>query len=410
MPSTLKISASQTIRDLIMSREVAKAFDFFEVMADAITEEHIRICSIPASPFGEQLRAEYLRDKFLEMGLDEASIDSEGNCLGHMKGMSESPVLVVSAHLDTVFPRGTDFTVQRKGSKYLGPGISDDGCGLAALIAIVRALCVAEIQTRGSILFVGTVGEEGEGNLRGVRYLFTAGEWAKRVDAFVSFDGPGIDRITNRALGSRRYRVELTGPGGHSWGDFGLPNPVHCLGRVISRLANYPAPREPRTTFNVGRIEGGTSINSIPRLASMEVDLRSADEAELLRLDAYFRRAVLEATNDENATRRPGDSPLELKVNLLGERPTGETPATSMLVELAQEATRTLGSEPQLDQSSTDSNLPISLGIPAITLGAGGSSGHSHTLNEWYDPAGRDKGLKRGLLVILGMVGIRTRE
>ena len=410
MPSTLKISPSQTIRDLIRSREVAKAFDFFEVMADAITEEHIRICSIPASPFGEQQRAEYLRDKFLEMGLDEASIDGEGNCLGHMKGIAESPVLVVSAHLDTVFPRGTDFTVQRQGGKYLGPGISDDGCGLAALIAIVRALRVAEIQTRGSILFVGTVGEEGEGNLRGVRYLFTAGQWATRVDAFVSFDGPGIDRITNRALGSRRYRVELTGPGGHSWGDFGLPNPVHCLGRVISRLANYPAPRAPRTTFNVGRIKGGTSINSIPSLASMEVDLRSADEAELLRLDAYFRRAVLEATEDENATRRPGDSPLGLELDLLGERPTGETPATSMLVELAQEATRTLGSEPQLDQSSTDSNLPISLGIPAVTLGAGGSSGHSHTLDEWYDPRGREKGLKRGLLVILGMVGIRTGE
>jgi len=314
--------------------------------------------------------------------------------------------MVVSAHLDTVFSAETNFNVVRRDGRLYAPGIADDGCGLAALIALVQAIQSERIPTEGSILFVGTVGEEGEGNLRGVRHLFTKGRWAKHIDSFLSFDGPGLDRITNRALGSHRYRVEVAGPGGHSWGDFGLPNPVHAIGRAISRLASYPAPREPRTTFNVGRIEGGRSVNSIPSEASMEVDLRSAAEAELQRLDAFFRRAVRDAVDEENATRRAGDSLLKLKVDLIGERPTGETPADSPLVELAIEATKLIGVDPRLDQSSTDSNLPISLGIPAITLGAGGSSAFSHSLDEWYDPRGRDLGLKRGLLVILGTVGV----
>ncbi len=397
----------KSVAQLISSPHVTRALRSFETNADAITEEQIRICSIPASPFGEQARAEYLSRKFLDLGLTDVEIDEEGNCLGLLKGSSQTPLLVVSAHLDTVFSKDTDFTVTRRDEKLFAPGIADDGCGLAALIALVQAIQTEEIPTEGSILFVGTVGEEGEGNLRGVRYLFTKGRWATRIEAFLSFDGPGLDRITNRALGSHRYRVEVTGPGGHSWGDFGLPNPVHAIGRAVSRLAAYPAPKEPRTTFNVGRIEGGTSVNSIPSQASMEVDLRSAAERELQRLDAFFRRTMREGVDEENAIRRVGDPPLKLKVDLIGERPTGETRADSPLVEVALEATRALGVTPRLDQSSTDSNLPISLGIPAITLGAGGSSGASHSLDEWYDPRERDLGLKRGLLVVLGIVGIK---
>lgn len=389
--------------------EVARALRFFEKNADAITDEHIRICTIPASPFGERERAEYFREKFTALGLTGVEIDDEGNCLGLIAGTSLSPLIVVSAHLDTVFPPETDFTIARSGERLLAPGIADDGCGLAALIAIAQAIQSEKIRPEGSILFVATVGEEGEGNLRGVRHLLTRGRWASRVDAFVSFDGPGLDRITNQALGSHRYRVEITGPGGHSWGDFGLPNPVHALGRAVSKLAGYPLPREPRTTFNVGRIEGGTTVNAIPDKATMDVDLRSGAEAELRRLDSYFRRAVKQAADEENANRRPGDPLLDLKVDLIGERPTGETPAGSPLVEIAVEATKFLGVEPRLDQSSTDSNLPISLGIPAITLGAGGTSGASHTLAEWYDPRGRHLGLKRGLLVILGIVGLGAR-
>jgi acetylornithine deacetylase/succinyl-diaminopimelate desuccinylase-like protein len=405
LSSSLKTAPAQSIRQLATTTDVAGALRFFETNAAAITEEHIRICSVPATPFAEQERAAYLAERFRELGLHDVSIDEEGNCLGLWRGTSPTPLIIVSAHLDTVFAKGTDFTVRREGERLFAPGIADDGCGLAALIAIIQALRAAQIKTAGSILFVGTVGEEGEGNLRGVRYLLTRGPWAKqRIDAFLSFDGPGVDRITNRALGSRRYRVEFTGPGGHSWGDFGLPNPVHAAGRAISRLAAYPVPKDPRTTFNVGNIAGGTSVNAIPSSATMEVDLRSTADAELRRLDAFFRRAMKEALDAENNVRRPGDPPLKLQLDLIGERPSGETAANSALVKLAVETTKLIGVEPRLDQSSTDSNLPISLGIPAITLGAGGTSGASHTLAEWYDPRDRDKGLKRGLLVILGLV------
>jgi len=408
MSSTLRTPPLSAVREIVNAPRVVSASSYFKESADAITDEHIEICSIPAPPFGEQQRAKYLQHKFREIGLTEVNIDEEGNCLGLLRGRSLSPLVVVSAHLDTVFSSDTNFNVRREGSRLFGPGISDDGCGLAALIAIAQTLKQNKIETEGSLLFVGTVGEEGEGNLRGVRHLLTTGSWANRVDLFLSFDGPGLDRITNQALGSRRYRIEITGPGGHSWGDFGLPNPIHALGRATSRLASYPAPKTPRTTFNVGRIEGGTSINSIPSSASMDVDLRSADESELRRLDAFFRRAIREAADDENSHKRPGDPSLDLKIQLTGERPTGETPAKSFLVELAQEATRLQGVEPRLDQSSTDSNLPMSIGIPAITLGAGGTSGSSHTLQEWYEPTDRWKGLTRGLVVILGAAGLNS--
>ena len=403
----IRVEQRKSVVQLMSSAEVARALRFFETNAEAITEEHIRICSIPATPFGEQERAEYLSRKFRELGLTEVEIDEEGNCLGLIRGASRSPLLVVSAHLDTVFSKDADFTVVRRENRLFAPGIADDGCGLAALIALAHVIQQERIPLEGSLLFVGTVGEEGEGNLRGVRHLCTKGRWASEIDAFLSFDGPGVDRITNRALGSRRYRVEFNGPGGHSWGDFGVPNPVHAIGRAISRLAGYPAPKDPRTTFNVGHVEGGTSVNVIPGSAMMEVDLRSSAETELQRLDAFFRRSMRDAADEENSRRRAGDPLLKFKLNLIGERPTGETPVDSPLVEFALEATKMLGFEPRLDQSSTDSNLPISMGIPAITIGAGGTSGCSHTLDEWYDPRDRDKGLKRGLLVILGLIGRR---
>ncbi len=401
------LSPTVAVDDLLGLPQVQKAIAFIESHLDEITEEHVRICSIPASPFGERERAEYLREKFSSLGLADVQIDDEGNCLGLRKGETDAPLLVVSAHLDTVFYEGTDFTVRRVGGKLLAPGISDDGCGLVALLALAVALNEGAIQTEGSILFVGTVGEEGEGNLRGVKYLFTKGDWVNRIGAFISFDGAEIDRITNKALGSRRYRVVLRGAGGHSWGDFGVANPVHALGQAITKLASYPAPFEPRTTFNVGRIEGGSSVNAIPQEATMDVDLRSASADELLKLDAFFRRAVREAADDENALRRSKGRPLEVEVNLIGERPGGETPADSPLVRLACEATEAVGSIPHLNQASTDSNFPISLGIPAITLGGGGRSANSHTLEEWYDPRGRDAGLNRALLLILGMVSVR---
>ena len=407
MTSNAALTAKLTVQELAETIAVRRVFEYLEPRAEEITDEHIRICSIPAPPFGEAERAQYLCERFRAEGLTETGIDEEGNCLALFKGRSLTPLLAVTAHLDTVFPAGTDFTVRRVGGRLLAPGISDDGCGLAALIALTRALQVNRIATEGSILFVGTVGEEGEGNLRGVRHLFTDGQWGSQINAFISLDGPGIERITNTALGSRRYRIRFVGKGGHSWGDFGIANPVHAVGRTISRLISYPAPRDPRTTFNVGRIEGGASVNVIPHEASLDVDLRSASGDELRRLDAFFRRAVREAADEENASSRRGESLLEADLKLIGDRPSGETPSGSAIVEIASAATRSLGYAPVLDQSSTDSNIPISLGISAITLGAGGTSGNSHTLDEWYEPEGRELGLKRALLVMLGMVGLR---
>ena len=405
--STAQLTKTITsIQKLLTQPAIHKTFKFVDSQLDTITDEQIRICQIPAPPFAEQERAEYFLRRFSELGLTQVQIDQEGNCLGLRKGQRESPLLVISAHLDTVFPEGTDVTVSRSGQKLLAPGISDDCCGLVALMALASALQAGTVDTEGSILFVATVGEEGEGNLRGVRHLMTTGSWAKRIDAFISFDGAETDRITNQALGSRRYRVMFRGEGGHSWGDFGLANPVHAAGRAITKLASYPVPQEPRTTFNVGRIEGGSSVNSIPQDATMEVDLRSESADELLKLDAFFRRAVREAAEDENTTRRTGERPLELTVQLIGERPSGETPADSPIVQLALEATAALGAQARCNQASTDSNLPISLGIPAITIGAGGTSGNSHTLDEWYDPRRRDLGLKRGILLALAIVGV----
>jgi tripeptide aminopeptidase len=408
-PAAAVVSPQQLVFDLLASERVARAFRLFEERAAWVDEVQAGLCEVPAPPFGEDARARVLREKLEGFGLAGAGLDAEGNCVALRRGASERPLVVVSAHLDTVFPEGTDCKVRRDGAKMRAPGIADDGCGLAALVALARVLEECEIETEGSLLFVGTVGEEGEGNLRGVRHLLTAGEWAGRVDAFLSLDGPGVERITHAAVGSRRYRVTLRGAGGHSWGDFGVANPVHALGRAVARLASYPAPVRPRTSFNVGRVAGGAGVNVIAREASMDVDLRSESAEELRRLDAFFRRAAREAADEENAARRAGGPPLELEVKLIGERPGGETPADAPLVRLAHEATRALGFRPHLDSSSTDSNVPISLGVPAVTLGAGGSSGNSHTLDEWYDPRGRDLGLKRALLVILGAAGVRQK-
>ena len=406
-PIATATAPEQIVRELLHAEKVRRAFRFFNEHAAEFTREQAAICEIPAPPFGEEARAEYLAARFRQCGLSETTIDAEGNCVALRRGSNLRPLICISAHLDTVFPAGTDFTVRHEGARMFAPGIADDGCGLVALLALACALGETGIETEGSILFVGTVGEEGEGNLRGARHLLTKGEWAREIDAFVSLDGPGLEGITHRAVGSRRYRVRYAGAGGHSWGDFGVPNPVHAAGRTIARLIAYPAPKNPRTTFNVGRVEGGAGVNCIAQDASMDVDLRSESPDELQRLDAYFRRAAREAADEENAARRPGTPPLELELKLIGDRPGGETPTTAPLVRLAEEATRALGSQSRLDCSSTDSNIAISLGVPAITVGAGGLSANSHTLDEWYDPRGRELALNRALLVLLGTVGLK---
>ncbi|MBI3649909.1 MAG: M20/M25/M40 family metallo-hydrolase [Acidobacteria bacterium] len=401
-----KIEAQSTAENLIFYPQIQQAFAFFVEANDNFTDELIRICEIPAPPFKEELRAAYIKQRFSECGLTKVHTDAEGNVIAERRGTSATPDLIVSAHLDTVFPEGTDVRVKRDGRRFLAPGIADDSCGLMSLIALAQALNVAQIETAGTIYFVATVGEEGEGNLRGVRHLFTAGEFQNGAAAFISLDGPGVERITSRALGSRRYRVTINGPGGHSWGDFGVVNPVHALGRAIARFATYAAPISPRTSYNIGLIEGGQSVNSIPESASMTVDMRSTSRDEIDKLEAYLRRVIELAVREENSQRALSGTLLTYAIDAAGDRPSGETPVASHIVQTAMECSRALGIEPRLDCSSTDSNIPISLGIPAITIGAGGTSNHCHTLAEWYDPTGRELGLKRLLLLTVALTGL----
>jgi len=396
-----------SIADLLGDGKVATAFEFIDSSAQRFTAELIRTCEIPAPPFKEQERGRYFAARFNELGLDDVHTDSEGNVIGFYRGEREQPLIVLSAHLDTVFPEGTDVKVRHVGSRLCAPGIADNCAGLAAMIALIQALNAGQVKLRGTLAFVATVGEEGEGNLRGVRHLFSEGKLAKKVSSFISFDGTGVDFITHQALGSRRYRIRLEGPGGHSWGDFGVVNPVHALGRAAARLADYHAPVDPRTTYNIGRIEGGESVNVIPQAASMDVDLRSSSEVELSRLEDYLLTALNRAVIDENVMRAAAGKKLKADVQMIGNRPSGETPRESYLVRTAMEASRVLGITPILNRASTDSNIPISLGIPAITIGAGGRSNDSHRLSEWFDPTGRELGYKRALLLALGMAGLQ---
>jgi tripeptide aminopeptidase len=394
------------ISELVKNEQVKQAFAFIDASSSRFTSEHARICEIPAPPFKEQERGRYFASRFAELGLSDVHTDSAGNVIGFYRGQSDDAFLVLSAHLDTVFPEGTDVTVRRVGSRLCAPGIADDAAGLASLIGLVQSLNAAHIMLQGTLAFVATVGEEGEGDLRGVRHLFSEGRLAGNVSGFISFDGSGVNYITHQALGSRRFRVKLEGPGGHSWGDFGVVNPIYALGRAIAKIAAYRAPADPRTTYNIGRIEGGESVNVIPQTASMDVDLRSASENELSKLEEFLLAAINQAVLDENALRASSGQKLKSEIRLIGNRPSGETPRDAAIVRAAIEASRLLGINPALNRASTDSNIPISLGIPAVTIGVGGVSGDSHRLTEWYDPAGRELGYKRALLLALAMVGI----
>jgi tripeptide aminopeptidase len=395
-----------TIADLIFSPKIQNAFALIDRESKGEPDgEVVRICEIPAPPFKEHARALYVQRRMEEIGL-AVTLDQAGNVIGHRPGTAKNPKVIISAHLDTVFPEDTDVRVKRDGIRLSAPGISDNACGVASLLSLAEALEEAKLVTRGPIYFVATVGEEGEGNLRGVRHLFTEGEFKSGAGAFVSLDGPGLERVTNRALGSRRYRVTITGPGGHSWADFGIVNPVHALGRAIARFAAYPAPLFPRTSFNVGVIEGGNSVNAIPDRASMMVDMRSVSKDEIDKLEAHLRRVVDLALREENAQRSFSGTNLAVSFEMVGDRPSGETPVFTPIVQAALECSRALGIEPRLDCSSTDSNIPISLGIPAITIGVGGLSGNCHSLTEWYEPTGHKLGLKRLLFLAVTLAGL----
>jgi len=363
-------------------------------------EDQVRLCEIPAPPFKETERGKAYAEAFRSLGLKNVRIDKEGNVLGERPGLAARPHLVFSAHLDTVFPEGTDVTVKRDGTTFRGPGIGDDCRGLAVVLGVIRALNKANVQTPGTITFVGTVGEEGLGDLRGVKALFRD-TLKGQIDRFVSIDGTGLG-ITHIGVGSLRYRVAFKGPGGHSYGAFGLANPIHALGRAIGAIGDFQVPREPKTTFNVGRIGGGTSVNSIAFEAWMEVDMRSADAAALKSVDANFHKAVDRALLDENE-RWNNNGRLTVEKTLVGDRPAGRTAADSPIVEAAVSVTKALGLPVSLDEGSTDSNIAMSLGIPAVTIDGGGRGTGAHSLGETFDSTNSWQGSQRATLLAIAL-------
>ena len=388
----------------ILSKDVniQKGLDFIEADDENTLKEQIEICEIPAPPFKEEVRAEDYMKRLEELGLQDIKMDSEGNVFGIRRGTGDGPKLLVTAHLDTVFPEDTDVTVREKDGIYYAPGIADDSRGLAALLSVVRAFNELGIQTVGDIVFGGDVGEEGLGDLRGVKALFRDN---KDFDGYISIDGTGHTSVTYLATGSHRYKITYNGPGGHSFGAFGLPSAIHALGRAISKIGDIVTPKEPRTTFTVGTVEGGTSVNSIAGEAKMLVDMRSNDENELLKVEAKFLEIVKQAVVEENERWESDEITVDIK--LVGDRPAGSQSSNLPIVEAAWMSTRVMGQEPRLSgPSSTDSNLPISLGIPAITIGGGGKSGNGHAVTEWYDPTDAYMGPQKIFLTILGLVGV----
>ncbi len=365
-----------------------------------VIDDQVALCEIPAPPFAESVRAEAYRERFERLGLTEVRIDAVGNVIGVRAGKQRRPNLVMSAHLDTVFPQETDVTVVREGTILKGPGIGDDCRGLAVLLGVIRALDTAGLTTTGSITFVGTVGEEGLGDLRGVKHVF-ATELAGQIDRFVSIDGPGLG-ITNGAVGSIRYRVTFRGPGGHSFGAFGLASPVHAVGRFISSVSDFEVPDIPRTTFTVGRVGGGTSVNAIASEAWAEIDLRSSDAAALERLKLMLFRAVDHALTAENRRWDRGSS-LTVDVSNIGERPAGLTDASTAIVRTARSVSEALGIRPRLFSGSTDANIPISLGVPAIAIDGGGSGTGAHSEQEIFDTANSTQGTLRATLLAVAL-------
>ncbi|HEU0055496.1 MAG TPA: M20/M25/M40 family metallo-hydrolase, partial [Longimicrobium sp.] len=354
--------------------QVRRALAYLQRTEPQTVDDQVTLCEIEAPPFKEARRGEELRRRFAALGLT-ARVDSVGNVIAERPGAPGEPVVVVSGHLDTVFPEGTDVRVRREGTVLRGPGIGDDCRGLTLLLALARALDDASIRTRGTLVLVGTVGEEGEGNLRGVRHLFER-EMKGRIGYFISIDGTGLS-MTKDAVGSHRYRVTFRGPGGHSYGDFGMPNPMHAMGRAIAKIADFQVSADPRVTFSVGVVEGGTSVNSIAGEARMLIDMRSVDAARLDSLDARFQAAVRQGVEEENA-RWPGETKLTVEVESIGIRPAGTQAADAPIVRAAEEAGRRLGFTPRAQASSTDSNIAISLGIPALTIDGGGNGGGAH--------------------------------
>lgn len=405
-----QLTVSQELADIAALESVRAASDWFRAHEEQLANWQLELANIPAPPFGEAQRADWLRGRLRELGLNDVRLDEIGNVVAVRPGRSRQRYVAISAHLDTVFPAGTQLKVYRDGKRLFGPGISDNGAGVIAILALAAALREADVQTSTSLLLIGNVGEEGEGDLRGMRHLFSNPHWKENIAYTLVLDGAGTDTVVAEALGSRRYEVTVRGPGGHSWSDFGTLNPIIVLARAIEKFSQTRVPTTPKTTFNIGVIQGGTSVNSIPESASMRVDIRSTSSSEIERLERALRAAIDYALAEESSVldgrtvaSRVGVS-FEAKV--IGNRPAGDLASNSRLLQAIRAVDTHLENSSHIQRASTDANIPLSLSMEAIAIGAGGSGGGAHTLHEWFDSTGRELGLKRILLTVLTLAGV----
>lgn len=404
-------SPQQEVVRLSALPEVRSAFAWLRAQEAQFAHWQLEMARIPAPPFGETARGQWLRQQFSNLGLEEVRVDDVGNVFGVRRGFGKRYVSL-SAHIDTVFPAGTPLNIRQQGSRLYGPGVSDNAAGLTAMLAIAAALRAAKVTHHLPILFVGNVGEEGEGDLRGMRHIFSQSQGKDNIAFSVVLDGAGADTIVAEALGSRRFEVIVRGPGGHSWSDFGAPNPILVLARTIQEFGHTPVPASPKTTFNIGVIRGGTSVNSIPESASMRVDIRSTSMAEMERLESILRQALDRAIEEETlAMERRGTSQrrpfgLSCEIVVIGNRPAGELDPDARILQVIRAVDAHLGNSAQVQRASTDANIPLSLGREAIAIGGGGLGGGAHTLQEWFDCSGRELGLKRILLSVLALAGV----
>ncbi len=403
---TATCNAKQDIARLAGASGAKQALSWFGGHEEELANLQLAVTRIPAPPFREGERARWLQERFREQGLEDVH-EEAGNVFAVRPGAdSAGKYIALTAHLDTVFPAGTPLEIRREGDRLLGPGISDNGAGITALLALAAALRAGDIHTSAPILFIGNVGEEGEGDLRGMRQVFSDPRWKDSIGCTLVIDGAGSEAVVTEALGSRRFQVTVYGPGGHSWSDFGIPNPIVVLARAIESFNRAPLPSQPKTSANIGIISGGTSVNAIPESASMKVDIRSASMEEIDRVEQTLRHSVEEAIRAERAA--ASDAPkLDYEVKVIGDRPAAELPRNAPILPAVRAVDAHLGIQTRVQRASTDANIPLSLGRQAVALGAGGSGGGAHTLHEWYDPAGRALGLRRILLTALALAGVQ---
>jgi len=401
------VPSIQDIARLEIIPEVQSAIRWFTSYEPTISNWQMEVASVPAPPFGEAQRAAWLSERFRDLGLADVHTDEVGNVFGIRRGLDALPKFIaISAHMDTVFPPGTVLKPRREGNRLYGPGISDNGAGLSALLAVAAALENSGVRHSASLVFIGNVGEEGEGDLRGMRYIFSDPHWSESIRATLVIDGAGSDTIVAEALGSRRFEVVVRGPGGHSWSDFGMPNPIVALARAIEKFSQIRIPQAPKTTFNIGVIRGGTSVNSIPETASMRVDIRSTSGQEIDRLELALRAALDQAVASNPIPALRPTAGLTYEASIIGSRPAGELDSNATILRVLRAVDSHLGNLSQVQRASTDANIPLSLGREAVAIGGGGSGGGAHTLQEWFDCTGRDLALKRILLTLLAMTGV----